>query len=91
MRRIRRPLELIKSYDAVFKDGWDAERDRRIARQKAMGIVPAVDALPPRNDDVQPWASHSADEQRFFTRLQSAYAAMLDHADQHLARPRWIP
>src|SRR5262245_23773070 len=34
------PFALIKSYDAVFKDGWDAERDRRIARQKEMGIVP---------------------------------------------------
>jgi arylsulfatase A-like enzyme len=80
------PCDLIQSYDEVFKDGWDTERDRRIARQKAMGIVPASTRLPRRNDDVQAWASHSADEQRFFIRLQSAYAAMLDHADQHLAR-----
>lgn len=80
------PLELIKSHDALFKEGWDAERDRRIARQKAMSIVPESTRLPPRNDDVEAWESHSADEQRFFTRLQSAYAAMLDHADRHLAR-----
>ncbi len=80
------PFELIKSYDAVFQDGWDVERDRRIARQKATGIVPASTRLPSRNDGVQAWLSHSADEQRFFTRLQSAYAAMLDHADRHLAR-----
>ena len=79
------PFELIKSYDAVFKDGWDVERDRRIARQKATGIVPASTRLPPRNDGVQAWLNHGADEQRVFTRLQSAYAAMLDHADQHLA------
>ena len=32
------------------------------------------------------WDEHSADEQRVFTRLQSAFAGMLDHADQHLAR-----
>src|SRR5262249_38216585 len=32
------------------------------------------------------WAEHSADERRVFTRLQAAYAAMLDHADRHLAR-----
>jgi arylsulfatase A-like enzyme len=80
------PFELIKSYDEVFAHGWDEERNRRIARQKAMGIVPPATRLPRRNDNVQPWASHSADEQRFFTRLQSAYAAMLDHADRHLAR-----
>src|SRR5882757_7317649 len=80
------PFELIKSYDAVFKDGWDAERLRRIERQKALGIVPQTTRLPPRNDGVQSWDSHGADEQRVFTRLQSAYAAMLDHADQNLAR-----
>src|SRR6202048_208997 len=80
------PFELIKSYDAVFKDGWDAERLLRIQRQKATGIVPASTRLPPRNDGVQAWEDHSADERRFFTRLQSAYAAMLDHADRHLAR-----
>ena len=80
------PFELIKSYDAVFKEGWDIERERRIGRQKDTGIVPASTRLPPRNDGVQAWLSHSADEQRVFTRLQSAYAAMLDHADQHLDR-----
>ena len=29
---------------------------------------------------------HSVDEKRVFTRLQSAFAGMLDHADRHLAR-----
>jgi arylsulfatase A-like enzyme len=80
------PFELIRSYDNIFEDGWDAERDCRIARQKALGIVPESTRLPPRNDGVQPWDDHSADEQRFFTRLQSAYAGMLDHADRQLAR-----
>jgi len=80
------PFGLIRGYDAVFKDGWDAERLRRLERQKGLGIVPQSTRLPPRNDGVQSWESHSADEQRVFTRLQSAYAAMLDHADQNLAR-----
>jgi arylsulfatase len=80
------PFELIKSYDETFRDGWDAERDRRFARQKAMGIVPETTRLPPRNPGVQAWQSHRADEHRVFTRLQSAYAAMLDHADRNLAR-----
>src|SRR5215468_465802 len=80
------PFDLIKSYDQTFRDGWDAERDRRLARQKAMGIVPETTRLPPRNPGVQRWESHRAEEQRLFTRLQSAYAAMLDHADRHLAR-----
>ena len=42
--------------------------------------------MPARNDGVKAWDEHSADEKRLFTRLQSAFAGMLDHADRHLAR-----
>lgn len=80
------PRELILKYDAVFKDGWDVERDCRLAKQKAMGVVPEATALPPRNDHVKAWEDHSPDERRVFTRLQAAFAAMLEHADQHLGR-----
>lgn len=80
------PREIIEKYDPVFSGGWDVERERRLARQKALGIVPADTRMPPRNDHVRPWDEHSPDEQRLFTRLQSAFAGMLDHADQHLAR-----
>jgi arylsulfatase A-like enzyme len=80
------PADIIKSYDEVFAHGWDIEREQRMARQKAMGIVPHETRMPPRNDGVKAWDEHSADEKRLFTRLQSAFAGMLDHADRHLAR-----
>jgi len=80
------PMDIIKSYDEVFAHGWDVEREQRMARQKAMGIVPPETQMPPRNDGVKAWDAHSADEQKVFTRLQSAFAGMLDHADRHLAR-----
>jgi arylsulfatase len=80
------PHELILKYDRVFADGWDVERERRLTRQKALGVVPQNTRMPPRNDYVRPWAEHSADEQRLFSRLQGAFAAMLDHADQNIAR-----
>lgn len=80
------PADMIRAYDPVFEGGWDAEREARLARQKAMGIVPADTELPPRNDHVPPWEKAGADERRVYTRLQSAYAAMLEHADRHLAR-----
>jgi len=80
------PKDIIRSYDPVFEKGWDAERESRLARQKAMGIVPPDTVLPPRNDGVRAWDEYSPDEQRLFTRLQSAYAGMLDHADQHIGR-----
>ena len=80
------PAEIIKGYDPLFAHGWDVEREQRLARQKAMGLVPADTKLPPRNDGVKAWTEHSDDERRVFTRLQSAFAGMLDHADRHLAR-----
>lgn len=80
------PVELIDECETRFLDGWDAVRERRLARLIEMGIVPVGTQLPPRNDHVQEWDAHSADEKRLFVRLMAAYAAMLEHFDTHLAR-----
>ena len=80
------PGDIIRSYDAEFAAGWDVEREQRLARQKAMGLVPPDTKLPARNDGVKPWDEHGDAERRVFTRLQAAFAGMLDHADRHLAR-----
>ena len=80
------PRETILKYDEVFRDGWDAERARRLARQIESGIVPAGTTLPPANDWVQAWDKLGADEQRLFTRLQSAFAGMLEHTDAAIGR-----
>lgn len=80
------PRDLIDRYEDVFSRGWDVARQERLARQVRMGLVPSGTELPPRNERVQAWENHSADEQRVFARLQAAYAAMLHHADQQLAK-----
>ncbi len=80
------PQELIRSYDGKFAHGWDVEREQRLARQIELGIVPQGTTLPERNPGVLAWESSSAEHKRLFVRLQSAYAAMLDHADRQLAR-----
>ncbi len=80
------PVDLIDHYADVFATGWDATRDGRLAEQIRLGIVPAGTVLPDRNLGVQAWADHTPDEQRLFARLAGAYAAMLDHFDQHLGR-----
>ncbi|MEL7157364.1 MAG: arylsulfatase, partial [Actinomycetota bacterium] len=80
------PMDLIDKYSERFADGWDACRDRRLARQIELGVVPEGTTLPPHNPGVQPWVDHAEDEQRLFARLAGAYGAMLEHFDQHLAR-----
>jgi arylsulfatase len=80
------PRELILKYDALFQHGWDIERERRLKAQIERGLVPPGTRLPPHNMFVQEWAKHSPDERRLFARLQGAYAAMLEHTDQQIAR-----
>ena len=80
------PKELIDEYVPIFEKGWDVTRDERIARQKAMGIIPQDTVLPPRNPGVRAWTELNADEKRLFVRFQAAYAAMLTHTDQQIGR-----
>lgn len=80
------PKEAIDAYVPVFERGWDVTRDERLARQKAMGLVPEATRLPPRNPGVRAWDELSGDERRLFLRLQAAYAAMVTHTDEQIGR-----
>lgn len=80
------PAALIEKYDQILAKGWDKTRQDRLVRQVELGIVPPKTKLTDRNFGVGAWDDHSPDEQRLFTRLGAAYAAMLEHADQHFGR-----
>ncbi len=80
------PTDLVDKYEKIFSKGWDVTRQERLARQIDLGITPAGTELPPRNDRVQPWTSHTAEEQRVFSRLAGAYGGMLEHTDIHIGR-----
>jgi arylsulfatase len=83
---LQAPAGFVEKYRGRYDRGWDEVRAERLERQRALGVVPASAALPPRNPGVQPWDDLSDDEQRFAARLQEAYAAFPDHADTQLAR-----
>ena len=76
----------IDPYVPVFEKGWDRTREDRLARQKAMGLVPENTELVPRNPDVPAWDSLGADEQQLYTRLQAAFAGFLEHSDEQIGR-----
>jgi arylsulfatase len=75
-----------------YAQGWDRLREERLARQRALGVVPADTELPPRNfeqgEHVPAWDSLSADEQNVFARYMEIYAAMVESIDESTGRLR---
>lgn len=80
------PRSFIEPYIDVFAKGWDQTRADRLARQKALGLVPEATTLAARNPGVRAWAELDADAQLLYTHLQAAFAGFLTHADQQLGR-----
>jgi len=76
----------IDDYVAVFEKGWDQTRLDRLARQKALGLVPQDTELAERNPDVEAWDSLPAEHKRLFMRMQAAYAGFLEHTDAQIGR-----
>lgn len=80
------PADVIAKYKGRYAAGWDAIREQRYARQKAMGVIPEDTLLPPSNPGVAAWTDLSDEERRFCERSQELYAGFLDHTDQQIGR-----
>lgn len=79
------PAEDIARYKGRYDAGYEALRDQRFARQKALGLIPA-DARPHTAELARPWASLSAEEKAIEARKMEVYAAMVDRMDQNVGR-----
>ncbi|MGF7170538.1 arylsulfatase [Sphingobium xanthum] len=73
-------------YDAIYEKGWDAVRESRFERMKAMGIVPPETVLPTRAGTDRAWADLDADEKAVFTRYMAVYAGFIEHCDRQIGR-----
>lgn len=83
---LQAPREWIERFRGQFDHGWDVERERSFARQKALGVVPEDARLTPRPAELRAWNSLSADEQRVAARLMEVYAGFLAHTDEQVGR-----
>ncbi|MGL3820816.1 arylsulfatase [Sphingopyxis sp. R3-92] len=83
---LQAPPEDIARYKGQYDAGFDVLRERRLARQHALGIL-AKDVTPhtPRNRDGS-WDSLTAGQQRLAARNMEIYAAMVDRLDQNVGR-----
>lgn len=80
------PREFIERYRSAFDHGWDVERERILARQIELGIVPEGTPLPPPNPGVASWDSLSTDQQTLYARMQEVFAGFLEHTDVQIGR-----
>jgi arylsulfatase A-like enzyme len=82
----------IEALRGLYDEGWDIIRERRLARQIDLGIVPVGTELPPRNtepdEDVAAWDSLSTDERTVFARYMECYAAMVRTIDDSVGAIR---
>lgn len=80
------PRPWIDAYAGVYEKGWDAMRQDRLARQKAMGIVPASTKLPDRNPGDRAWSELTPTERTVFARFMATYAGFISHTDDQIGR-----
>ena len=76
--------ETIKSYAGTFDEGWDVIRTKRLARQKALGIIPQETELSPRDARVLSWEDET--EKEWQARRMEVYAAMITEMDTAIGK-----
>ena len=82
------PKEYIEKYRGKFDEGWDRLRERTLARQIEMGVVPAGTKLTPRPAEIPAWDPLTADQKRLFARQMEAFAGFAEHTDHEVGPSR---
>ena len=80
------PKEWIAKYKGKFDKGWDDLRERTLARQIELGVVPAGTKLTPRPAEIPAWDSLTPDQKRLFARQMETFAGFGEHTDHEVGR-----
>ncbi|HUH38072.1 MAG TPA: arylsulfatase [Spongiibacteraceae bacterium] len=79
------PAETIAKYKGHYDQGWEVLLKKRLARQQALGLLPAnADLSLPAT--LRDWESLSDEERRRQSRKMEIYAAMVDRMDWNIGR-----
>ena len=82
--QVPRPWQ--EKYAGRFDEGWNEHRHHILARQKALGIVPADSQLAEWGEGVPLWDDLTDDQRTVALRLMETYAGMAEHADAQTGR-----
>ncbi|HEU4365138.1 MAG TPA: arylsulfatase [Candidatus Krumholzibacteria bacterium] len=80
------PKEYIAKYKGKFDQGWDKVREETLARQIALGVVPAGTQLTARPAEIPAWDTLTPDQKRLFARQMETFAGFAEHTDYEVGR-----
>lgn len=87
---LQAPDEDIAKYAGKYSEGYEVIRERRISRQKALGLIPAdFTPYPGLESNIQQrprWSELSAAQKASEARKMEIYAAMVDNLDRNIGR-----
>ena len=78
--------EDFEKYRGRFLEGWDILREKRLQKQKEMGLVPSNTRLAPRPEQVPAWDSLEPQKQKEMDAIMATYAAIIDRVDQNIGK-----
>ncbi len=86
---LQAPEDFIDRYRGVYDAGYDVIRQRRIARQKELGVIPrelaAADPLPSTEENPS-WDALTPEQKKLEARRMEIYAAMVENLDHNVGR-----
>jgi arylsulfatase A-like enzyme len=80
------PKEWADKYKGKFDQGWDKLREETIARQKALGVIPADCRLTARHAEIPAWDDMPEALKPILRRQMEVYAGFLEYTDHHIGR-----
>lgn len=88
---LQAPRENVARYRGAYDDGPDALRERRLARQTELGLLPegGVEAHPVvtgEDASSKAWGDMTAEERAWSARTMEVYAGMVDRMDEAVGR-----
>ena len=75
------PKEWADKYKSKFDDGWDVYREKTLAQQKRLGIIPKQTELSRHDPDVKPCDQCSPEEKKIYARMMEVFAGFLEHLE----------
>lgn len=80
------PEEFIKKYRGKFDDGYDKLRERILARQLELGIVPPGTRMAARPAGLPAWDTLSDLDKKVGARWMEVFTAAVEHTDYQIGR-----